>query len=63
MQLARHEGIGVEPASATTLACLIKCINRDKISRDDNVVLIATGHALKDPDVIIKNIVDKFSSL
>ncbi|MEM1714039.1 MAG: threonine synthase [Desulfurococcaceae archaeon] len=54
--LARYEGIGVEPASATTLACLIKCMNKGIVKKDDNVVLVATGHALKDPDVIIKNL-------
>jgi len=52
--LARFEGIGVEPASATTLAGLIKAYNNGIVDRNSTVVLIATGHALKDPDTIIK---------
>lgn len=52
--LARFEGIGVEPASATTLAGLIKAYNNGIIERNSTVVLIATGHALKDPDTIIR---------
>lgn len=54
--LAKYEGIGVEPASATTLAALIKCVNEGKISRDDLVILVATGHALKDPDTVFRAI-------
>lgn len=52
--LAKYEGIGVEPASATTLASLIKCVNEGRIGRDDIVVLVATGHSLKDPDTVFK---------
>ncbi|MEM1525999.1 MAG: threonine synthase [Ignisphaera sp.] len=55
--LARYEGVGVEPASATTLAGLIKCVAENKISKDDVVVLIATGHALKDPDTIVTRLI------
>ncbi|MEM1645025.1 MAG: threonine synthase [Ignisphaera sp.] len=55
--LARYEGLGVEPASATTLAGLIKSIEENKINRDDTVVLIATGHALKDPDTIVSRLI------
>ncbi len=51
--LARYEGIGVEPASATTLAGLIKAYNDGIVVKGDTVVLIATGHALKDPDTIL----------
>ena len=50
--LARNEGLGVEPASAASLAGLIK-LRKEKIAdREDKVVLIATGHALKDPGII-----------
>lgn len=51
--LAKYEGVGVEPASATSLAGLIKCVEEGKIAKDDTVILIATGHALKDPDTVI----------
>ncbi len=45
-----RDGIGCEPASATTLAGLRK-LNLDK---DATVVAILTGHVLKDTDYIIK---------
>ncbi|MCD6279057.1 MAG: pyridoxal-phosphate dependent enzyme, partial [Desulfurococcales archaeon] len=49
--LARFEGLGVEPASAASLAGLIKLREEGVIDADETVVLVATGHALKDPDV------------
>ncbi|MEM0371265.1 MAG: threonine synthase [Ignisphaera sp.] len=55
--LARVEGLGVEPASAASLAGLMKCEREGKIDKDSLVVLIATGHALKDPDTIIGKVV------
>ncbi len=42
-------GVGVEPASAASYAGYLKLLGRE-ISPDDRVVLVATGHALKDPD-------------
>ncbi len=51
--LARIEGIGVEPASAASIAGLKKLIERGEISRDDDVVCVVTGHLLKDPEEII----------
>ena len=50
--LARLEGLGVEPASAASLAGLIKLREEGIIDADETVVLVATGHALKDPDII-----------
>ncbi|MEM0037107.1 MAG: threonine synthase [Candidatus Korarchaeum sp.] len=44
-------GIGVEPASASPYAAYTKLVGNE-IEKDDTVVLIATGHALKDPDVV-----------
>lgn len=52
--LARKEGIGVEPASASTLAVLKKLLDSGEIERDERIVCVATGHALKDPEIIIK---------
>ncbi len=49
-----HEGIGVEPASAASLAGYLKLINEGLIERDSTCVLIATGHGLKDPDTILR---------
>ncbi len=48
--LARLEGIGVEPASAAPLACLRELLKSREVGRDEVTVIIATGHALKDPE-------------
>jgi len=47
------EGIGCEPASAVTLAGLRKLVQQGKIAADASVVLLLTGHTLKDPDYTI----------
>ncbi len=47
-------GIGVEPASAASLAGLIKLSRMGEINRDATVVCIATGNLLKDPETVIK---------
>jgi threonine synthase len=52
--LARLEGIGVEPASAASLAGLRKLIAQGTIGRDEVVVCVTTGHLLKDPESIMK---------
>jgi len=50
-----RDGIGCEPASATTLAALRTLTQQDKIDRDAAVVAILTGHALKDTDFILNS--------
>ena len=52
--LARVEGIFVEPASASSIAGLIKLVNNGVIDKDERVVCVTTGHGLKDPDTAIK---------
>ena len=49
-----RDGIGCEPASATTLAGIRKLTHSRKMEPDANVVAILTGHVLKDTDYIIK---------
>jgi len=44
------DGIGCEPASATTLAGLKKLVRRGFVRPSDSVVLVLTGHVLKDPE-------------
>ncbi len=44
------EGIGCEPASAVTLAGLKKLVASKFVKPSESVVLILTGHVLKDPD-------------
>ena len=44
------EGIGCEPASAVTLAGLKKLLRQGFVKAQESVVLVLTGHLLKDPD-------------
>jgi threonine synthase len=48
------DGIGCEPASAVTLAGLKKLRRSGFVKPGEAVILILTGHALKDPDFTIK---------
>ena len=48
-----REGIGSEPASAVTLAGLKKLVAQGKIGPSETVVLLLTGHTLKDADYTI----------
>src|SRR3984885_1285239 len=47
------EGIGCEPASAVTLVGLKKLLAAGKIDPSESVVLLLTGHTLKDSDYTI----------
>lgn len=49
-----REGVGCEPASAVTLAGLKKLVKRGFIKPNERVVLILTGHVLKDSDFTLK---------
>ena len=44
------EGVGVEPASAASVAGLQKLRDRGEVDSDESVVCLTTGHLLKDPD-------------
>jgi len=44
------EGVGVEPASAASIAGLRKLRNEGVIDADEEVVCLTTGHLLKDPE-------------
>ncbi|MDH5806145.1 MAG: threonine synthase [Candidatus Methanomethylicaceae archaeon] len=52
--IATLEGIGVEPASAASLAGLRKAVLNGIISSDIEAVCICTGHLLKDPEEVLK---------
>jgi threonine synthase len=54
MMLAAKEGIFCEPASATSLAGLLKDLETGKIPESSSIVCTLTGHGLKDPDTAIK---------
>ena len=47
------EGIGCEPASAVTLAGMKKLVAQGHIEKQESVVLLLTGHTLKDPEYTI----------
>jgi threonine synthase len=53
--LGKKEGVGVEPASAATVAGVLKLRAEGQISKSESVVCICTGNLLKDPDTVIKN--------
>ncbi|NMX22086.1 threonine synthase [ANME-1 cluster archaeon GoMg4] len=54
LELARLEGIGVEPASAASIAGLRRLVELGAIERDERIVCITTGHLLKDPERVIE---------
>ncbi|MGC1965373.1 MAG: threonine synthase [Candidatus Acidiferrales bacterium] len=47
-----RDGIGCEPASATTVAGIRKLVKAGKIHADESVIAVLTGHVLKDPDYV-----------
>ena len=54
--LAALEGIWVEPASAAGLAGLATEIENGNLNpKGKRIVAICTGHGLKDPDIITKD--------
>jgi threonine synthase len=48
------EGIGCEPASAVTLAGLKKLVREGFVKPNESVVLVLTGHVLKDSEYTLK---------
>ncbi len=63
--LAREEGIFVEPASATGVAGLLKCLRRQasaryplqaELGRVKTIVITVTGHGLKDVGAILDRV-------
>ena len=47
-----RDGIGCEPASATTVAGIRKLVAAGKIRADESVIAVLTGHVLKDTDYV-----------
>ncbi|KAB2329554.1 threonine synthase [Cytobacillus depressus] len=48
MWLARDEGIFVEPSAAASIAGVAKSLQENRIREDDYIVVLLTGHGLKD---------------
>jgi len=58
--LASHEGVFVEPASAASVAGLLKCLSAERqaacpFPSGGKIVLTVTGHGLKDPEAPVKH--------
>lgn len=58
--LAAEEGIFCEPASAASVAGLLKV--KDQVPADATVVCVLTGNGLKDPDTAIKHCENQFKA-
>jgi threonine synthase len=56
--LGSKEGIFCEPASAASVAGLLKV--KDRVPANATVVCVLTGNGLKDPDTAIKNSINPF---
>ncbi|MCP4649864.1 MAG: threonine synthase [PVC group bacterium] len=56
--LSSKEGVFVEPASAASVAGILKLAQNNYFTENDeyNIVCVLTGHGLKDPDRAIKSI-------
>jgi threonine synthase len=54
--LARHEGIFCEPASAASVAGIRKLAAAGAIDPGATIVCVLTGHGLKDPDTARRNV-------
>ena len=52
-KILAKEGVFCEPASAASVAGLIK--NKNRIKKNSTIVCVLTGNGLKDPDCAIKN--------
>ena len=52
-KILAREGVFCEPASAASVAGLIK--NKNRIKKNSTIVCVLTGNGLKDPDCAIKN--------
>jgi len=52
--LASLEGLFAEPSGAAGLAGLIQAIRDGRVDKDETVVVLVTGHGLKDPDIVKK---------
>jgi threonine synthase len=53
--LAQQEGIYCEPASAISIAGVLRDLRSGRIPKGSRVVCTLTGHGLKDPDIAIKH--------
>jgi threonine synthase len=50
-----RDGIGCEPASATTLAGIRRLVSTGQLDPEASIAAVLTGHVLKDTEYIIKH--------
>lgn len=60
-KIASKDGLFIEPASAASIAGLIKLVESGDIPKGSLVVAIATGNGLKDPNTAISNLPPTFT--
>lgn len=54
--LAQKEGVFVEPASAASVAGMLKYSKKEYFKNNSKIVCVLTGHGLKDPDRAIESV-------
>jgi threonine synthase len=54
--LARHTGVLAEPAAATSLAGLTGAVEEGLVGREERIVLMITGHGLKDVPAVSRGV-------
>ncbi len=59
--LAQKEGVFAEPASAASVAGVIKEAKQGLFNKEDTIVCVLTGNGLKDPDTAIKQVSKPYS--
>jgi len=57
--LASQEGIFCEPASAASLAGIVKLRREGKLGEGATIACVLTGHGLKDPNIALKMIAEE----
>jgi len=62
-KLAGEEGLFVEPASAASLAGVLKKNQEGFFQGKETVVCVLTGHGLKDPDIAVEQCRDRIEEL
>ncbi len=50
--LASYEGLFAEPSGAAGLAGLVKAFEQGYVDKNDYIVVLVTGHGLKDPGIV-----------
>jgi threonine synthase len=55
-QVVDRAGVGCEPASAASVAGLRQLVREGVVRRDERAVAVLTGHVLKDPEILTRDI-------